>query len=220
MMKRLTLLLVLLLSSTAWAHGTGRWCSNGYCGMCNRLHLQYGHATAVPGLSYQKYVNVHRGLHNPPIESTPQVVVGEMLVVARLTTDDLLYDLGCGDGRIVIAAARDYGCRAVGIELNPIVAAIAQTNVEKAGQSDLVKIIVADARKCDLSRATVVTMYLFPDLMVELEPKLIGVTRIVSYSHEIPNRRNEKLLVGGRYPTYEQYPIYLWSSVGVSWTRI
>jgi len=126
-----------------------------------------------------------------------------MLKKVKPTPRDVLYDLGCGDGRILIEAVRRYKCKAVGIEINPERAKLARENIKKAGLD--VQIVVGDARKYDLSKATIITMYLFPDLMQELEPNITpSTTRIVSYSHEIPNRINQKFLI------LDKYPVYLW----------
>ncbi len=211
-MKRLLAVLILtLMVNTTYAHGTGRYCSNAYCMMCNRLHLKHGHDITTTGLSYTRYLQLHKDAHmqahmqahkDITIDSTPQVVVDSMLAAVNPTEDDVLYDLGCGDGRILITAVKKYNCVAVGIELNPNVAAIAKANIKKAGLEHRIQIVTGDARKYELSDATIVTMYLFPDLMLELEPHITHATRIVSYSHEIPNRNNSKILVQGKYPVY------------------
>lgn len=192
-MKKLLIVLLLLTAATTQAllaHGTGRYCSNPYCMMCNRLHMKYGHNKTIS--SYSQYVKLHTELHKPVIfDPTPYKIVDAMLEAVQPTKNDMLYDLGCGDGRILIAAVQKYGCRALGIEKNPRIAAIAKANIKKAGLD--IQIVVGDARKYDLSGATIVTMYLFPDLMKELEPNITHATRIVSYSHAIPNRKNSKL---------------------------
>lgn len=203
-MRCLLVLILTLIANTTYGHGTGRYCSNAYCMMCNRLHLKYGHSITATGLTYSKYVHLHREAHEPPpqFDPTPQDVVNGMLEAVKPTEDDVLYDLGCGDGRILIAAVKKYNCRAVGIELKPRVAAIAKKNIKEAGLEHRIQIVTGDARKYELGGATIVTMYLFPDLMQELEPHITHATRIVSYSHEIPNRKNNRLLVQGKYPVY------------------
>jgi ubiquinone/menaquinone biosynthesis C-methylase UbiE len=174
--------------------------------MCNRLHLQHGHNKTVASLTYSKYIRLHKALHAPPLDPTPQAAVDGMLAAVDLSADDVLYDLGCGDGRILIAAVTRYGCRAVGIEINSKTAALAKKNVKAAGVEDWVRIVEGDARDANLVDATVVTLYLSPSLMRELVPKIERATRIVSYSHPIPGRQGVRLMIGGRYP------VYLWAA--------
>ena len=93
-----------------------------------------------------------------------------MLQAAKTTEKDVVYDLGAGDGKIPIAAARDFKARAVGIEYNPDMAALAARNAQRAGVADKVKIIAGDIFENDFSEATVVTLYLLPDLNYKLRP--------------------------------------------------
>jgi len=103
---------------------------------------------------------------------TPYEVVDAMLRLADVRPGDRVYDLGAGDGRIAIAAARDYGARAVGIELDPRKVAEARANVRRARLEHLVDIRQEDVLATDLSTATVVTVFLFPDLNARLAPRL------------------------------------------------
>lgn len=115
---------------------------------------------------------------------TPDALVTRMLQAARVTDKDLVYDLGSGDGKIPIAAAKQYGATAVGIEYNPDMAALATRNVERAGVASKVTIIPGDIFKEDFTKATVVTMYLLPDLNLKLRPMLLKMkpgTRITSH---------------------------------------
>ena len=115
---------------------------------------------------------------------TPDVLVTRMLQAAKVTDKDIVYDLGAGDGKIPIAAARDFNARAVGIEYNPEMAALARRNVERAGVVDRVKIITGDIFEQDFSEATVVTLYLLPDLNYKLRPTILKMkpgTRVVSH---------------------------------------
>jgi SAM-dependent methyltransferase len=114
---------------------------------------------------------------------TPNAIVTEMLEMAQVTSIDLVYDLGAGDGKIPIEAARRYGARAVGIEYNPDMAALARRNAQQAGVSDRVTIVTGDIFKEDFSNATVVTLYLLTELNIKLKPTLLKMkpgTRIVS----------------------------------------
>jgi precorrin-6B methylase 2 len=123
-----------------------------------------------------------------PFVPTPQEVVEKMLELAQLQEGDVLYDLGCGDGRIVVTAAKDYGVRAVGIDIDPERVAESRENVEEAGVGDLVTIKQADIFQEDLSEADVVTMYLLPDVNNRLKPQLSKLkegSRIVSHSFDL-----------------------------------
>jgi SAM-dependent methyltransferase len=113
---------------------------------------------------------------------TPNELVDMMLKIAKVTRDDYVVDLGSGDGRTVIAAAR-LGARAVGIEYNPDMVALSKRNAGNEGVSDRTDFIEADLYEYDLSRATVITMFLLPEINLKLRPKLLDLkpgTRIVS----------------------------------------
>lgn len=115
---------------------------------------------------------------------TPDAMVARMLAAARTSSRDIVYDLGAGEGRIPIAAARDFGARAVGIEYDPQLAALATRNVARAGVENRVRIIAGDVFKEDFTPASVVTLYLLPDLNQQLRPQILALkpgTRVVSY---------------------------------------
>jgi hypothetical protein len=119
---------------------------------------------------------------------TPDSLVKMMLETAKVTDKDYVVDLGAGDGKIVIAAARDFGARALGLEYNPDLVAFARENAEKAGVSDKAKFEQADIFKTDFSNADVVTMYLLSTLNMKLRPTLLKMkpgTRIVSNSFDL-----------------------------------
>jgi cyclopropane fatty-acyl-phospholipid synthase-like methyltransferase len=120
---------------------------------------------------------------------TPQEVVDEMLKMANVTSRDVVYDLGSGDGRIPITAAKVYGARAVGIDICSVRIQEANANLRVAGVADKVKFLQQDMFKTDISAATVVTMYLLPTLNVRLIPKLNKElkpgTRIVSHAFDM-----------------------------------
>ena len=116
---------------------------------------------------------------------TPDEVVDRMLRMAQVTQNDYVVDLGAGDGKIAIAAAKKMGARSLGIEYNPDMAKHAQRNVEKAGVSTRAKIIQGDIFASDFTTATVVTMYLLPALNIKLRPQILAMrpgTRVVSHS--------------------------------------
>jgi len=113
---------------------------------------------------------------------TPQELVNKMLNIAKVTPDDYLIDLGSGDGRTVITAAK-IGAKATGIEYNPDMVALSKENAKKEGVSDKAEFIQADLYETDLSKATVITMFLLPEINLKLRPRLLDLkpgTRIVS----------------------------------------
>ena len=113
---------------------------------------------------------------------TPQTLVDRMLDMAKVTKDDFVMDLGSGDGRTVITAAK-RGARALGIEYNPDMVALSRRNAEKEGVSGKANFVKADLFETDFSKASVITMFLLPDINVKLRPKILGLkpgTRIVS----------------------------------------
>ncbi|MDY0067800.1 MAG: class I SAM-dependent methyltransferase [Steroidobacteraceae bacterium] len=116
---------------------------------------------------------------------TSDALVNRMLKMAAVTPQDLVYDLGAGDGKIAIAAARDFGARAVGVEYNPVLARLGQCLAEADGVADRVRIQQGDIFETDFSDATVVTLYLLPNLNLRLRPTLLQMkpgTRVVSHS--------------------------------------
>lgn len=119
---------------------------------------------------------------------SPNDIVAKMLEMAQVKKDDLLYDLGCGDGRIVVMAAKKYGCRAVGYDINPVRIRESLENVRRNGVGDLVKIERRDVFTIDLSPASVVTLYLLPEMNARLIPQLKKLkpgTRIVAHDYGI-----------------------------------
>ena len=140
---------------------------------------------------------------------TPYEVVDEMLRVAGVGKGDVLYDLGSGDGRIPIAAAKKYGIRATGIDIDAERILEAEQNARNAGVSELVKFRREDLFKSDFRDATVVTLYLLPDLNVRLRPRLWAElkpgTRIVSHQFPMGDWKPEKTIeLNGR-------TIYFWT---------
>jgi tRNA G37 N-methylase Trm5 len=124
-----------------------------------------------------------------PYVPTPQEVVDRMLAMGKVGKNDVLYDLGCGDGRIVVTAARVHGARGTGIDLNPVRIAEAKENAKKAGVSERTTFKVGDLFEADVSPATVVTLYLLPTVNAKLRPRLwqqlkVG-TRVVSHAFDM-----------------------------------
>jgi len=131
-------------------------------------------------------------LANTELVPTPQAVVEAMLEELCPSNKAKLFDLGCGDGRIVITAAKQFGCTAVGIELNPKTIELARANALTEYVNPLVVLFQGDVRDYDLQPAQYVTMYLYPELMREVMPKIKSGTQIASYQHEIPGVANIK----------------------------
>jgi tRNA G37 N-methylase Trm5 len=128
---------------------------------------------------------------------TPNPIVDRMLELAEVRADDVVYDLGCGDGRIVITAAKKYGCKAVGIEIDAKLVDQAKQNVKRNGLEHRVAIRQGDIFEEDFSDATVVTLYLLPDLNMKLMPKLQRLkegTRIVSHSFGMKGARPDRVV--------------------------
>jgi len=155
---------------------------------------------ALPGKPYsfryneQAQVRMYPGSHGredavdlAPYVQTPMPVVEKMLELAALGPDDVLYDIGCGDGRIVITAAKKYGIRAVGIDILPRLVEASRANARREGVEKLTRFICADAMKADLSEATVVTLYLLPEsndlLRPMLERELRPGAQVVSHGY-------------------------------------
>ena len=116
---------------------------------------------------------------------TPDEVVDRMLRMAQVKAEDYVIDLGAGNGKIAIAAAKNFGARSLGIEYNPDMAKHAQANVEKAGVTNRARVVQGDIFQSDFTQATVITMYLLPQLNLKLRPQILNMkpgTRIVSHS--------------------------------------
>ncbi|MES1254394.1 MAG: class I SAM-dependent methyltransferase [Acidobacteriota bacterium] len=135
---------------------------------------------------------VGAGAQTPDIHYVPtsEAIVDTMLEAAHVTSADIVYDLGSGDGRIVIEAARRFGARGVGVELDPGLIKQATNNAAKAGVSDKVRFVKADLFKADLSSATVVTLFLSPSINLRLKSKLqhelAPGARVVSHRFPMP----------------------------------
>jgi len=139
---------------------------------------------------------------------TPEPVVQRMLTMANVGPNDVVYDLGCGDGRIAISAARDFGARAVCVDIDPKRIEEARANVRKAGVEDKVEVRHADLFQVDLSPATVVTLYLLESLNLKLRPKLQRElrdgARVVSQSFSMGDWKPVST------DTVSGTPVYLW----------
>jgi SAM-dependent methyltransferase len=141
---------------------------------------------------------------------TPPEVVDEMLRLARVTGKDVLYDLGSGDGRIPVTAAKRFGTRGLGIDIDPQRIEEANANARAAGVADKVKFVLGDLFELDLSPATVITLYLLPQLNLKLRPtlwKLKPGTRIVSHEFDMGDWKPERTVkVGSRSVHFWRVP--------------
>jgi SAM-dependent methyltransferase len=144
-----------------------------------------------------------------PYVSTKPEVVDAMLKIANVNKDDLIYDLGCGDGRIVIMAAKEYGAKGVGVDIDPLRIKEANENAIKEGVTDHVTFIEQDLFEVDFSKASVVTLYLLPYVNLKLRPllleKLKPGTRIVSNEFDMGDWKPEKQITVG------ESTIYFWT---------
>jgi SAM-dependent methyltransferase len=163
---------------------------------------------SIPRLGWSQTSTVEPRLDVPYVP-TPEPVVAKMLEVGKVVKGDVLYDLGCGDGRIVITAAKTRGARGVGVDINPVRIDEARRNAQEAGVADRVEFRVGDLFQVDVSPATIVTLYLLPDINLRLRPVLwkqlkVG-SRVVSHDFDMgdwPPERTERVA---------NKTVYLWT---------
>ena len=152
-----------------------------------------------------------------PYIPTPQEVVNRMLELAEVKTTDIVYDLGSGDGRIPITAAKRYGARGVGIDFDPQRIAESNANARREGVTDRVEFILGDALQADVSDATVVTLYLLSSSNIKLRPiltrQLSPGTRIVSHAFDMGDWLADRIEI---FKDYRGNPrtLYLWKFDG------
>ena len=202
--------LITRLPGSRWA-----WPHTG-CLMCLHNHLVGTHGQASDYLQkngWGIWSTIHDNLHNDPtfaghrgagryigynipapkepsvFAPTPLDICEKMLEYADITKDDVVYDIGCGDGRILIMAALKYNCRAVGLDIDPKCIKQAQANIDRYKVGHLIRLYEVDARTTNLPDATVVTLYLMPNLTAQLRPRLQSLpsgTRIIAHDKPIP----------------------------------
>jgi predicted O-methyltransferase YrrM len=148
-----------------------------------------------------------------PYVPTRLEIVREMLAMAGVGKGDVVYDLGSGDGRILITAAREHGARGVGYEIDPVRVRDAEANARRAGVADRVRFVLGDIFDADVRDATVVTLYLLPEINLKLKPKLLSElrpgTRVVSHNYDMgPDWAPEK----SQRMTFEgtDHTVYFW----------
>ena len=148
-----------------------------------------------------------------PYEPTPPAVVERMIDLAEVHSGDVVYDLGCGDGRIVIAAVRRRGVRGVCVEIDPDLVQKSRENAKAAGVADRIQFVEGDLFEAPIADATVVTLYLWPHVNLRLRPRLLAElkpgTRVVSHSHDMGDWAPEKKVVVGKPP--REAVLYRWT---------
>ena len=164
----------------------------------------------------QEFAAPHRQLgNNAPYITSPDLVVDQMIELAGLDEDDLVFDLGCGDGRIVIAAAQQSGCRGVGFEIDPKLVAQARENVRLEQVDDRVEIVEQDIFTVDLSEADVAMMYLLPWMMNKLVPQFDQMRpgcRIISHEYWIEGVEPDEVLECEGDMAEQPQAIYLYTT--------
>jgi len=165
----------------------------------------------------QKTAKIRQATRKPDViyVPTPQEVVDKMLEMAQVTKNDIVYDLGCGDGRIVVTAAKKYGCKCIGYDINPKRIEESLENVEKNNVGHLVSIEQEDIFTLDLSEANVITLYLLPSLNVKLIPQLEKLkpgSRIVSHDFDMRGVKPDQVVNMNADNEYSDHTIYLWTT--------
>jgi len=149
-------------------------------------------------------IQIYEGSHGradaedlAPYVATPMEVVAKMLEVAEVTSDDVVYDIGCGDGRIVVMAAEKYGARGVGIDIDPVRIEEAKENARSADVEHLIRFYLGDATTMNFSQATVVALYLLPESNAILRPmfdeQLNSGVRVVTHNYRIPGWEDKEV---------------------------
>ena len=164
--------------------------------------------TLLPGLVIPARAQYLEGKGEVPFVPTPDEVIEAMLKLAEVSAGDTVYDLGCGDGRIVVMAAKKFGANSVGIDIDPERIKEANENATQNSVTDKVKFIEQNLFEANIRAASVVTLYLLSSVNLKLRPKLQKElrpgTRIVSHQFDMGDWKPEKrILVGGR-------PVMLW----------
>ena len=171
---------------------------------------------ALAGGSYYMLKKAENRTGQPDViyADTPQEAVDRMLVAARVTKDDVVYDLGCGDARFLVTAAKKYGCHCVGVDIDPKVVEKARKNVADNGVEALIEVRQGDMFDVDLRPATVLTMYLLPTLNVKMIPQLKQMrpgSRVVSYAFDMQGVRWDEKVTFRDSKKHER-TYYLWTT--------
>ena len=169
----------------------------------------YRSLAACTLLSLSVTVSAQNQAPDVPYVPTKEEVVNKMLQMAKVGPNDVVYDLGSGDGRIVIAAAQKYGAKGMGVDIDPQRIREANENAKAANVSDKVTFKQGDLFQADISKATVVTLYLLPSINMKLRPKLLSElrpgTRIVSHNYDLGDWKPDQTV------ELEGHTVYLWT---------
>jgi SAM-dependent methyltransferase len=187
--------------------------------MTRKRLLSYALVTCLAAVSAAAQAPQPKRAPDVPFVPTTDEAVQAMLKLAGVRSSDVVYDLGCGDGRIVIAAAKSFGARAVGIDINPVRIAEAKENAKKAGVENKVRFEENDLFQADFHEATVVTLFLLSSVNLKLRPKLLAElkpgTRIVSNTFDMGDWKPEKEAnVGEGGDDFDMglsHKLYLWT---------
>ena len=178
--------------------------------------ISYPLAAALSVLVLTAQTATPRREPDVPYVPTTEAAVQAMLKLGEVKQTDVVYDLGCGDGRIVIAAAKNLGARGVGIDINPVRIGEAKENARKAGVEKLVRFEENDLFEADIHEATVVTLFLLPHINLKLRPKLLHDlkpgTRIVSNTFDMGDWKPEKefIVPDTEVDSYLSHKLFLW----------
>ncbi len=194
-------------------------------GMFNRLGMiALAALIAIPIGSACSSAQQPPGLDVPYVPTPPEVVA-QMLALVAPTKNDVLYDLGSGDGRIVITAAQRFGLRGLGVDLDPDRIQEANANAKQAGVTDRVRFLRQDLYKTDLRPATIVTLYLLPRVNIELRPRLFEQlrpgTRVVSHAFSMEDWEPDSVVTVNRNEGIGSATVYYWvipAQVAGTWT--
>lgn len=213
-------------------NGGNRYCYQPNCRMCNRIFGPMpGYALNPDYTSYkiadqpivnqqpqqivsqplvnQSVISTKDAENEPMLDPTPAKVVRAVLDTIKPRKDQWLYDLGCGDGRIVAMSSKEYGNMAVGIEINPTSVMKAEELVDIMGVRERVLIIEGDVLNFSYEKADIITMYLFPKLMEKVIKKIKPGTIVVSFNHDIPGVKADKKIVNVDGIDYE---FFVWKA--------
>lgn len=178
--------------------------------------ISYPVAAALSVIALTAQTGTPRREPDVPYVPTTEAAVQAMLKLGEVKQTDVVYDLGCGDGRIVIAAAKNPGARGVGIDINPVRIGEAKENARKAGVEKLVRFEENDLFEADIHEATVVTLFLLPHINLKLRPKLLHDlkpgTRIVSNTFDMGDWKPEKefIVPDTEVDSFLSHKLFLW----------
>ncbi len=203
------------------ASHTARACGIARNGSTSRGRIRLGAMcaalafAAAPVLSFEGDTPKPARTADVVYVATPHDVVDRMLSLAKVNSNDLVYDLGCGDGRVVATAARAHGCRGVGFDINPERVTESRQTVQKYNVADRVAIQQQDIFELDLSPASVITLYLLPRLNVRLIPQLEQLkpgSRIVSHDFDMKGVEPDRVVEMVSKEDGVEHTIYLWTT--------